>query len=81
MMTQKQAKLLTFVEAFQQAHGWSPSFEEMAAHMGVGKSNIHWLLTKLEERGMLRKVKGKPRALEVIHRQLHVETLGENQHG
>lgn len=48
--------------------GCSPTFEEIMAHTGLkSKSNVHRLLTSLEERGYIRRLYGRARAIEVLH--------------
>ncbi len=67
MLTPKQHKLLMYIDAFINQTGHSPSFEEMKEAVGLkSKSGIHALLNSLEERGFIRKLAHKARALEVI---------------
>ncbi len=67
MLTPKQHALLVFVDEFIKENGHSPSFEEMKAAVGLkSKSGIHALLNSLEERGFIRKLAHKARALEVV---------------
>ena len=67
MLTPKQHKLLMYIDTFINQTGHSPSFEEMKEAVGLkSKSGIHALLNSLEERGFIRKLAHKARALEVI---------------
>lgn len=67
MLTPKQHKLLVFIDDFIKENGHSPSFEEMKAAVGLkSKSGIHALLASLEERGFIRKLAHRARALEVV---------------
>ncbi|MBR5154338.1 MAG: transcriptional repressor LexA [Alphaproteobacteria bacterium] len=67
MLTPKQHKLLVYIDEFIKQTGHSPSFEEMKEAVGLkSKSGIHALLNSLEERGFVRKLAHKARALEVI---------------
>lgn len=67
MLTPKQHKLLIFIEEFTKEHGHSPSFEEMRLAVGLrSKSGVHALVNSLEERGYIRKMAHRARALEVI---------------
>lgn len=67
MLTPKQHKLLIYIDDFIKLHGHSPSFEEMKQAVGLrSKSGIHVLLNSLEERGFIRKLPHKARALEVL---------------
>ncbi|WOI52086.1 transcriptional repressor LexA [Parvularcula sp. LCG005] len=67
MLTTKQHALLVFIHERLQATGVSPSFEEMKEALDLkSKSGIHRLITALEERGFLRRLPHKARALEVV---------------
>lgn len=80
MLTPKQHKLLVFIDEFIKQNGHSPSFEEMKSAVGLkSKSGIHALLASLEERGFIRKLAHKARALEVVKipqlEQLNTDTV------
>ncbi|MGV6820614.1 MAG: transcriptional repressor LexA [Parvularcula sp.] len=67
MLTAKQHKLLMFIHERILETGVSPSFEEMKAALDLkSKSGIHRLITALEERGFIRRLAHKARALEVL---------------
>ncbi len=67
MLTRKQHELLTFIHNYLREHGVSPSFDEMKLALGLkSKSGIHRLITGLEERGFLRRLPHRARALEVV---------------
>lgn len=67
MLTEKQYKLLMFINKNLKETGCSPSFEEMRQAVNLkSKSGIHALLTALEEREFIRKLPHKARALEII---------------
>ena len=67
MLTVKQRELLLFVNERIQETGVSPSFDEMKEALDLAsKSGIHRLITALEERGFLRRLPNRARALEVI---------------
>ena len=67
MLTPKQHKLLMYIDDFIKTNGHSPSFEEMKSAVGLkSKSGIHALINSLEERGFIRKLAHKARALEVL---------------
>ena len=66
MLTRKQHELLMFIHERLKATGVSPSFDEMKDALGLAsKSGIHRLITALEERGFLRRLPHRARALEV----------------
>lgn len=66
MLTAKQQELLIFIQQRLDAGGISPSFEEMKEALGLkSKSGIHRLISALEERGFLRRLPNRARALEV----------------
>ncbi len=67
MLTKKQHELLFYIHRRLQADGVSPSFEEMKEALKLrSKSGIHRLITALEERGFLRRLAHRARALEVV---------------
>jgi repressor LexA len=67
MLTAKQRTLLLFINERLEATGVSPSFEEMKEALELkSKSGIHRLITALEERGFLRRLPHKARALEIL---------------
>lgn len=67
MLTSKQHELLCFIQERLDASGVSPSFEEMKEALGLkSKSGIHRLISALEERGFLRRLPNRARALEVL---------------
>lgn len=68
MLTQKQQQLLLFIDRRLKEGGVSPSFDEMKDALGLkSKSGIHRLITALEERGFIRRLPHRARALEVLH--------------
>jgi len=67
MLTKKQKNLLLFINKKLRASGISPSYEEMKESLNLkSKSGIHRLISALEERGFIRRLAHKARALEVI---------------
>ena len=67
MLTQKQKDLLILIDRKIKAVGVPPSYDEMKDALGLAsKSGIHRLITALEERGFIRRLPNKARALEVI---------------
>ena len=67
MLTKKQKNLLLFINKKLRASGISPSYEEMKQSLNLkSKSGIHRLISALEERGFIRRLPHKARALEVI---------------
>src|SRR5258705_7816208 len=67
MLTRKQYELLLFINERLSRGGVSPSFDEMKVALGLrSKSGIHRLITGLEERGFIRRLPHRARALEVI---------------
>ena len=66
MLTRKQHELLTYIHRYLAEHGISPSFDEMKDALNLkSKSGIHRLITGLEERGFIRRLAHRARALEV----------------
>ena len=67
MLTKKQKNLLLFINKKLRSSGVSPSYEEMKASLNLkSKSGIHRLISSLEERGFIKRLAHKARALEVI---------------
>ncbi|MEZ5892292.1 MAG: transcriptional repressor LexA [Parvularculaceae bacterium] len=67
MLTKKQHELLIFINDRLQESGVSPSFDEMKEALDLrSKSGIHRLITALEERGFIRRLPHRARALEVL---------------
>ena len=67
MLTKKQLQLLEFIHARTQIDGVSPSFDEMKEALDLrSKSGIHRLITALEERGFIRRLAHRARAIEII---------------
>ncbi len=67
MLTNKQRELLLFIHQRIKETGVSPSFDEMKSALDLAsKSGIHRLITALEERGFLRRLAHRARAIEVL---------------
>src|ERR671919_1008270 len=67
MLTRKQHELLRFIHERLREAGVPPSFDEMKDALDLkSKSGIHRLITALEERGFIRRLPHRARALEVI---------------
>ncbi len=67
MLTRKQRELLMFIHERMKESGIPPSFDEMKDALDLrSKSGIHRLITALEERGFIRRLPNRARALEVI---------------
>ena len=67
MLTRKQFELLNFINTHLRENGISPSFDEMKDALQLkSKSGVHRLVTALEERGFIRRLPHRARALEVL---------------
>ncbi|MEY8831149.1 transcriptional repressor LexA [Sedimentitalea sp. XS_ASV28] len=67
MLTKKQLDLLEFIHKRVQRDGVPPSFDEMKAALDLrSKSGIHRLITALEERGFIRRLAHRARAIEIV---------------
>jgi repressor LexA len=67
MLTKKQHELLLYIDAKLAETGVSPSFEEMKDALDLkSKSGVHRLISALEERGFIRRLANRARALEVL---------------
>ncbi|MDM7459724.1 MAG: repressor LexA, partial [Paracoccus sp. (in: a-proteobacteria)] len=67
MLTKKQIQLLEFIQKRMARDGVPPSFDEMKDALDLrSKSGIHRLVTALEERGFIRRLPHRARALEIL---------------
>ena len=67
MLTRKQHELIRFIQVKLEETGISPSFEEMKEALDLkSKSGVHRLISALEERGFIRRLPNRARALEVL---------------
>ena len=67
-MTKAQRDLYEFIRSYSRANGGvAPSYDEMAQHLGLAsKSGIYRLITALEERGLIRRLPHRARAIVVV---------------
>ena len=67
MLTRKQSELLTYLNDHMQQHDVPPSFDEMRDALGLAsKSGVHRLVSGLEERGYIRRLANRARAIEIL---------------
>ena len=67
MLTRKQSELLTYLSDHMQQHDVPPSFDEMRDALGLAsKSGVHRLVSGLEERGYIRRLPNRARAIEIL---------------
>ncbi|MFZ0099411.1 MAG: transcriptional repressor LexA [Gemmobacter sp.] len=67
MLTRKQLELLDFIRIRMESDGVPPSFDEMKEALDLrSKSGIHRLITALEERGFIRRLAHRARAIEIV---------------
>jgi repressor LexA len=82
MLTKKQHELLMFIDRRLAADGVSPSFEEMKEALGLkSKSGIHRLIGGLEERGFIRRLPHRARALEIVKRPVEAAPPSQGERG
>lgn len=73
MLTRKQRDLLVFLDNYLRRHGMAPSFEEMRCALSLrSRSGVHRLLLALEERGHIRRLRNRARAIEIVRPPLSV---------
>ena len=73
MLTAKQHELLLYIQRKLEETGISPSFEEMKDALELkSKSGVHRLISALEERGFIRRLPNRARALEVLRQPENV---------
>lgn len=81
MLTRKQYDLLLFIDRHLREHGVSPSFDEMKDALDLrSKSGIHRLITGLEERGFIRRLAHRARALEVLKLPENMDQSRQQEH-
>ena len=67
MLTLKQSELLTYLSDHMQQHDVPPSFDEMRDALGLAsKSGVHRLVSGLQERGYIRRLANRARAIEIL---------------
>lgn len=77
MLTRKQHELIRFIQSRLEETGVSPSFEEMKEALDLkSKSGVHRLISALEERGFIRRLPNRARALEVLRQPEDVTRPG-----
>jgi len=78
MLTKKQKELLDYITVVNKKFGISPSYEEMKDKLKLkSKSGIHRIISALEERGFIRKLANKARAIEIIQNNKNVSPTNE----
>ncbi|MER8959333.1 hypothetical protein [Mesorhizobium sp. M0701] len=69
-LTSRQAEALSFIQSFQSERGIGPSYDEIAAELGLAsRGRVHALVKSLEDRGAIRKPAGQARSFEIIGEQ------------
>ncbi len=77
MLTKKQKELFDYLSDYISRNSISPSFEEMKEAVSLkSKSGIHRLITSLEERGFIKRLKHKARAMEITKK---INNMSNNQ--
>ena len=78
MLTKKQKELLDYITLVNKKFGISPSYDEMKDKLKLkSKSGIHRIISALEERGFIRKLANKARAIEIIQNNKNVSPTNE----
>ena len=78
MLTKKQKELLDYITVVNKKYGISPSYDEMKDKLKLkSKSGIHRIISALEERGFIRKLANKARAIEIIQNNKNVSPTNE----
>ena len=82
MLTKKQKELFVYLRDYISSNDISPSFEEMKNAVNLkSKSGIHRLITSLEQRGYIKRLKHKARAMEItkeLQNNSSIVTSSEN---
>lgn len=64
-VTRRQNDALEFIRSYIGEHGYAPSYREIGAAIGVGRSRVAEIIRGLDKRGHIRRLPGKARAIEV----------------
>lgn len=66
-LTRMQSRALAYIECYIAQHGISPTYDEIAAELGLAsKSGVNRLVTGLVQRGRIRKLAGRARGIELV---------------
>jgi len=83
MLTLRQKEMLDFIRSYHATNGIAPTYTEMMAATGrVSKSGVYRVLQALEERGHIRRMKDRARAIELIsdpHLLLSLQEVGDTE--
>jgi repressor LexA len=75
-LTKRQKQILDFIESFLDAHGYSPSFEEIAAEFGFRSlATVHEHLSNLEAKGYIRKSYNESRSIELARTEFKLAAV------
>lgn len=77
-ITPQQSEVLAFIRQCQ-ATGYTPSYREIGANTGRGLSKVKYIIDQLVERGRLRRLPGRVRALEVVKELPPLTTFSTNE--
>ena len=79
MLTKKQKELFDYIKITNKENGISPSYEEMKNKLSLkSKSGIHRIISALEERGFIKKLANKARAIEIVTSEKNYTSKNEN---
>lgn len=65
-LTKRQAELLTYIRQYNAEHNYSPTYEEMMAHMDCAAGSVVGLVKELRQRGWVRTARLKARSIQII---------------
>ena len=79
MLTPKQSRLLEYLITSFKDNRVSPSFDEMRQYLGLSsKSGVHRLISSLEERGFIKRLHNKARAIKILHEEENISSSISN---
>jgi len=79
MLTKKQKELFDYIKITNKENGISPSYEEMKNKLSLkSKSGIHRIISALEERGFIKKLANKARAIKIVTSEKNYTSKNEN---
>ena len=76
MLTKKQAQIKDFIARYSEEHGYAPSLTEIRDEFGISTiSTVHEHLSNLAEKGVIKRLKGVARSLELVNLKSMAETM------
>lgn len=66
MYTKKQGQYLAFIHHYTRVHNYPPAESDLQVYFGVTPPSVHQMIVRLEEKGLIKRVPGQARTIEVL---------------